>query len=179
MTKEVVLVSKARVPLTKNRITQDALKLAATVTLGSILGVECASEQEPYVVLKAVSALYEYLGEDEYTWMGWVRSGDWVIDTVKFEKCGGSDEFWVVKEEKRFPIFQEDLRTIITGYQIIEVRQSTRKVAAPQPMRMEVASAEIRDLEERAVVVLSTKPKERERERKKPKSCKKKQNVTK
>ena len=51
----------------------------------------------------------EYLGEDEYTWMGWVRSGDWVIDIVKFEKCGGSDEFWVVKEEKRFPIFHNAL----------------------------------------------------------------------
>ena len=80
MTKEVILVSKASVPLTKNRITQDALELARTVTAGSILGVECASGQEPYVLVKAVGSLYEYNGEDEYTWMGGSRSGDWLLD---------------------------------------------------------------------------------------------------
>ena len=171
MTKEVILVSKARVPLTKNRITQDALELARTVTAGSILGVECASEQEPYVLLKAVGSLYEYNGEDEYTWMGWIRSGDWLIDTVKFEKYGGyeSSEFWVLKEEKRFPIFQEDLRTVMTGYETIEVRKSTRKPGAPAPMRIEVATTEIKDLEDRAMVDVSTKPKERNRKRKKTK----------
>ena len=49
--------------------------------------------------------MYQWVGEDEYTWMGWMRAGDWVIDTIKYEKYGNSDTFWLLTE-KRFPIFQ-------------------------------------------------------------------------
>ena len=51
----------------------------------------------------------------------------------------------------------------------IEVRKSTRKPGAPAPMRIEVATTEIKDLEDRATVDVSTKPKERNRKRKKTK----------
>jgi len=127
MSKEVVFKSANRVdaPLTKSRLVADAKKLAADVAINDVLGVECASEQEPFILVKAVRGRYEWQGRDEYTWMGWVRAGDWVIDTVKFEKYGNNSEFWSLQSEKRFPIFEEDLRSIITGYETIEVRQST------------------------------------------------------
>ena len=64
--------------------------------------------------MKAVGERYQYQGVDEYTWMGWIRAGDWLDDIVKFEKYGNTDSFWGLKEEKRFPIFEEDLRSIIT-----------------------------------------------------------------
>ena len=51
----------------------------------------------------------------------------------------------------------------------IEVRKSTRKPGAPAPMRIEVSTAEIKDLEDRAMVEVSTKPKGRNRKRKKTK----------
>ncbi len=71
-----------------------------------MIGVECNSEQEPYIILEAASALYEWKCEDVYTWMGWVRAGDLVIDTVKFEKYGTNDTFWSLTE-KKFPVFEE------------------------------------------------------------------------
>ena len=49
----------------------------------------------------------------------------------------------------RFPVFQEDLRTKIVGYEVVEVRQSSRQTGAPPPMRIEVADAEIMLLKER------------------------------
>ena len=67
---------------------KDAAELALKIQAGMILGVECASEQEPYIILKAASAVYEWQGGDEYTWMGWMRKGDRVVDTIKFEKYG-------------------------------------------------------------------------------------------
>ena len=54
-------------PLTRNAVVAEAQKLAQDVCVDSILGVESASEQEPYIVLKAVSKVYEHTGEDKYT----------------------------------------------------------------------------------------------------------------
>ena len=123
--KDVVLKSQARVdaPLTASRIVREAKEVSATVKPGVAIGVECNSEQEPYIILEAVSALYEWKGEDVYTWMGWVRAGDLVIDTMKFEKYGNSATFWSLTE-KKFPVFEEDVRSIVTEHGIIEVRKS-------------------------------------------------------
>ena len=88
--------------------------------------------------------------------MGWVRAGDWVIDTVKFEQYGNNSEFWSLQSEKRFPIFEEDLRSIITGYEAIKVRQSTRVIGAPPPLRIEVTTAEMNTLKERVLLDLTS-----------------------
>ena len=106
LTKDVCLVSQPRSlpPLTASRVVQDAKEMAATVKPGMIVGVECASEQEPYVILEARSAVYEYEGDDEYTWMGWIRAGDRLIDTTKFERYGDGYSVWSLTE-KHSPIF--------------------------------------------------------------------------
>ena len=96
--------------------------------------------------------------------MGWVRAGDWVVDTIKYEKYGGSDAFWLLTE-KRFPIFQEDLRTIITAFEPVAVRQSQRVQSAPT-QRIEVQSQEIILLEERVMVAANQGVKPRGRPRK-------------
>ena len=99
MSKEVVLEKANRVaaPLTASRVTQEAQEMAKAVVNGAILGVECVSEQEPYILVKAVGERYQYRGVDEYTWIGWIRAGDWLVDTVKFEKYSNTDSFWGVK----------------------------------------------------------------------------------
>ena len=148
-------------PLTASRITAEALQLSATVQPGMVLGVECALEQEPYVVLKATSELYEWRGPDEYTWMGWVRAGDKVIDTIKYEKYGGSDSFWSLTE-KRFPIFEEDLRTILTNCKTVAVRQSSRVLTAPT-QRSKADKEEINQLEARVMMGLVAEPKKQDR----------------
>ena len=167
MSKEVILQSANRVdaPLTASRVTHEAKEMAKLVENGAILGVECASEQEPYVLVKAVSKRYQHQGADEYTWMGWVRAGDWLIDTIKFEKYSNTDSFWCLKEDKRFPIFEEDLRSIIKGYEVVKVRQSGRNIGAPPPMRVEVAGAEISKLQERVLFDLNSSTKKRDRPR--------------
>ena len=167
MSKEVILESANRVdaPLTANRITQDAKEMAKAVVSGAILGVECASEQEPYILVRAASQLYQHQGDDEYTWMGWIRAGDWLIDVVKFEKYSNTESFWCLKEEKRFPIFEEDLRSVITGYEVVKTRQSGRSTGAPPPMRVEVAGAEISKLQERVLFDLNSIAKEKDRPR--------------
>ena len=114
---------QATTPLTATRVVREAKEMATKVEPGMILGVECASEQEPFIVLKATSELHQWSGDDEYTWMGWVRAGDWNIDTIKFEKYGGSDAFWL-RTEKGYPVFQEDLRSTITKCHPVAVRQS-------------------------------------------------------
>jgi hypothetical protein len=126
-----------------------------------VLGVECALEQEPYVVLKATSELYEWRGPDKYTRMGWVRAGDKVIDTIKYEKYGGSDSFWSLTE-KRFPIFEEDLRTILANCKTVVVRQSSRVQTAPT-QRIEADKEEINQLEARVMVGLVIEPKKQDR----------------
>ena len=98
--------------------------------------------------------------------LGWVDTcWDWLVDTVKFEKYGNTDSFWGLKEEKRFPIFEEDLRSIITGYELIKVRQSVRSTGAPPPMRIEVASTEISKLQEHVLLDLNSFAKARDRTR--------------
>jgi len=106
LTRDVCLVSNPRSapPLTASRVVQDAKEMALTVQPNMILGVECASEQEPYVILQASTVAYEYQGEDAYTWMGWIRAGDRLIDTIKFERYGDGCSFWSLTE-KRFPIY--------------------------------------------------------------------------
>ena len=66
MSKEVMLESANRVdaPLTASRVAKEAQEMAKAVTEGAILGVECASEQGPYVIVKAVSKLHQHEGED-------------------------------------------------------------------------------------------------------------------
>ena len=167
--------------------------MAAKVEAGMILGVECASEQvllfmhccclstaavypllmcsihhcarmqEPYIMVKAASSLYQWVGEDEYTWMGWMRAGDWVIDTIKYEKYGSSDTFWLLTE-KRFPIFQEDLRSIVTQCKPVAVRQSNRVQSAPT-QRIELEKQEITLLEDRCMVSANKECKPRDRAR--------------
>jgi hypothetical protein len=124
--------------------------MAKAVVNGAILGVECASEQEPYILVKAVGERYQYQGADKYTWMGWLRAGDWLVDTVKFEKYGNTDSFW---------------RSIITGYELIWVRQSGRNTGTPPPIRIEVASTEISELQERVLFDLNSSAKARDRPR--------------
>jgi hypothetical protein len=165
VTREVTLKSQNRVcaPLTASRIITEAKETAAAVQPGMVLGVECASEQEPYIILEATSALYEYTGEDMYTWMGWVRAGDMIIDTIKFERYGGTDLFWTLTD-KKFPIFEEDLRSIITEYEAIEVRKSKRQTAQ-QTKRIEVEPKEIQNLEVRVMADLNSESKRSERPR--------------
>ena len=167
MSKEVVMKKANRVdaPLSRSAIVVEAKKIAQGVKRGAMLGVECASEQEPFILVKAVSELYEYKGEDEYTWMGWIREGDMLIDTVKFEKYGNTDSFYILKEHKRFPVFEEDLRTAIDGYEVVEVRQSARQTGAPAPMRIEVADTEIDLLKERVMYDLNSVEKAKDRPR--------------
>ena len=166
MSKEVIMESANRVnaPLTASRITKDAKEAAAKVEKGMLLGVECASEQEPYIIVKACSKLYTWQTADEYTWMGWMRAGDRVIDCIKYERYGCGDKFWC-ETKKTFPIFEEDLRSIITGWKEVEVRKSSRNSGAPKLMRIEVGSAEIEVLEERVMAALNTEPKSRTRQR--------------
>ena len=97
----------------------------------------------------------ENKGEDEDTWMRWIRAGDMLIDTVKFEKYDNTDAFYALQEQKRFPVFEEDLRPNVVGYEAVEVRQSSRQTGAPAPMRIEVADAEISLLKERVMYDLN------------------------
>ena len=159
--KDVVVKKQAKPMLTSSRIVKDAAELALKIQPGMILGVECASEQEPYIILKAASAVYEWQGDDENTWMGWMREGDRVVDTIKFEKYGNSDSFWVLTE-KRFPVFEEDLRSIVEQCKPVEVRQSSRLTTAPT-QRIEVEREEIDNLEERVLMCLNKAVKKRER----------------
>jgi len=170
MSKQVVMKVANRVdaPLSRSAIVVEAKAIAKGAKHGTILGVECSLEQEPFILVKAVSELYEYNGEDENTWMGWIRAGDWLIDTVKLEKYGNTDSFYALQEQKRFPVFQEDLRTKIVGYEVVEVRQSSRQTGAPPPMRIEVADAEIMLLKERVMYDLNSVTKARSRPRKSP-----------
>ena len=165
LTKDVVLTKQARSapPLTASRVTQDALSLAARVEAGMVLGVECASEQEPYIIVKAASSVYEWQGEEQHTWMGWVRPGDRVVSVSKFEKYGGSDQLWSLTD-KQFPIFEEDLRSIVTECVPVVVRQSKR-VQAANSQRIEVSRGEISSLEERVMMNLNPASKGRERPR--------------
>lgn len=149
-TREVRVKKQATAPLTATRVVREAKEMATKVEPGIILGAECASEQEPFIVMKATSELYQWSGDDEYTWMGWVRAGDWIIVAIKFEKYGGSDVFWL-RTEKRFPVFQEDLRSIITKCHPIAVRQSQRVQSAPT-QRIEVEAGEISNLQERVMM---------------------------
>lgn len=160
--KDVVVAKQAKPALTASKIAKDAQEMAAIVEPGMVLGVECASEQEPYIVLKATSKVYSWSGEDEYTWMGWMRAGDRVVDTIKFEKYGSSDCFWSLSE-KRFPIFEEDLRSIIKGHKAVEVRQSSRSQPGPAIERIEMERAEVDNLEERVLMNLNSKHKARDR----------------
>jgi hypothetical protein len=105
--------------------------------------------------------VYEWQGDDEYTWMGWMRKGDRVVDTIKFEKYGNSDSFWVLTE-KRFPVFEEDLRSVVEQCKPVEVRQSSRLTTAPT-QRIEVEREEIDNLEERVLMCLNKAVKERGR----------------
>ena len=158
MSKEVIFKSANRVDalLTKSRLVATAKKLAAAVAINDVPDVECASEQEPFVLVKTIRERYEWQGRDGYTWMGWVRAGDWVIDTVKLEKYGNISEFWSLQSEKRLPIFEEGLRSIVTGYQTIEVRQSTRVVGVPPQLRIGVTTAEMNTLKERVLLDLTS-----------------------
>ena len=167
--RDVVVAKQAKPALTASRVARDAQEMAATVKQGMVLGVECASEQEPYIVLKAASELYTWSGEDEYTWMGWMRAGDRVVDCIKYEKYGGSDCFWSLTE-KRFPIFEEDLRSIITKQKAVEVRQSRRVQAGPVAERIELERVEIDNLEERVLSNLNPKPKARDRQSVRPRA---------
>ena len=72
------------------------------------------------------------------------------------------------RDHKGFPVFQEDLRTKIVGYEVVEVRQSSRQTGAPPPMRIEVADAEIMLLKERVMYDLNSVTKARSRPRKSP-----------
>ena len=65
--KDVVVKKQAKPMLTSSRIVKGAAELALEIQPGMILGVECASEQEPYIILKASNAVYEWQGDDEYT----------------------------------------------------------------------------------------------------------------
>jgi hypothetical protein len=80
--------------------------------------------------------------------------------TVKFEKSGGSDTFWSLTE-KKFLVFEEDVRSIVSEYDIIEVRKSTRVSAFTIPLRkrIEIKSIEIDNLEERVMSALNKAPK--------------------
>ena len=97
--------------------------------------------------------------------MGWVRAGDWVIDTIKYEKYGSSasDTFWLLTE-KRFPIFQEDLRSIVTQCKPVAVRQSNRVQSEPT-QRIELEEQEITLLEDRCMVSANKESKPRDRAR--------------
>jgi hypothetical protein len=170
MSKPVVMKVANRVdaPLCRSAIVVEAKRIAKAVKHGDILGLECASAQEPFILLKAVSELYEYKGEDEDTWMGWIRARKMLIDAVKFEKYGNTDAFYALQEQKRFSVFEEDLRTNVVGYEAVEVRQSSRQTGAPAPMRIEVADAEISLLKERVMYDLNSIVKVRSRPRKSP-----------
>jgi hypothetical protein len=98
-----------------------------------------------------------------YTWMGWVRAGDRLIDTIKFERYGDGHSFWSLTE-KRFPIFEEDLRSILVGFNTVEIRQSRRVQSAPIK-RIEVEKPEICKLEERLMMGLNSEPKKQSRPR--------------
>ena len=97
--------------------------------------------------------------------MGWIRAGDWLIDTVKFERYGNTESFWRLQEDKRFLIFEEDLRSKVTAYEVVTVRQSTRSTGPPPPMRIEVAAQEIGKLQERVLCDLNSATKARDRPR--------------
>jgi hypothetical protein len=170
MSKEVIFKSTNRVdaPLTKSRLVREAQELALKVATGDVLGGECASEQEPFILVKAASGRYEWQGRDEHTWMGWVRAGDWVVDTVKFEKYGNGEAFWSLQHAKRFPIFEEDLRSIITGYEDIEIRKSARITGAPASLRIEVTEAELNTVKERVLLDLTSVNNEGDKARGRP-----------
>jgi hypothetical protein len=137
--------------------------MAAKVQPGMIIGVECASEQEPYVIIEARSAVYEYDGGDVYTWMEWIRAGDRLIDTTKFERYGDGYSFWSLTE-KLFPIFEEDMRSILTEFKPVDVRQSKR-VQLSLIKRIEIEKPEISNLEERVMMCLNSEPKKQARPR--------------
>ena len=69
--------------------------------------------------------------------------------------------------EKKFPVFEEDVRSIVTEHDIIEVRKSNRVSASTIPIRkrIEVKTVEIDNLEERVMSALNKAPKAHDRPR--------------
>ena len=71
----------------------------------------------------------------------------------------------IVESCRAAHVFEEDLRTAIDGYEVVEVRQSARQTGAPAPMRIEVADAEIDLLKERVMYDLNSVEKAKDRPR--------------
>ena len=87
------------------------------------------------------------------------------MNTMKFERYSTGDIFWTLQEHKQFPIFEEDLRTIIGCYETVPVRQSSRVTGAPPPQRIEMIDKkrEITTLEGLCMHNVNSEVKRRER----------------
>ena len=94
-----------------------------------------------------------------------MSAGARLINTVKFERYSSGDIVWTLQEHKQFPIFEEDLRSIIGCYETVLVRQSNRVTGAQPPERIEMIDTkrEIVALEQLCMHSVNSEVKRRER----------------
>ena len=105
------VISPERDPVTRSSLARNGLALANTVSNGDFIVVEQHSEQEPWIVCRALGAKHTHAlasGEIQ-TRMGRVIPGDVLVNVEKLEGVGSS--YKVIGNES-FPVFAEDIRLV-------------------------------------------------------------------
>ena len=105
------VISPERDPVTRSSLARTGLALADTVSNGDFIVVEQHSEQEPWIVCRALGAKHTHAlasGEIQ-TRMGRVIPGDVLVNVEKLEGVGSS--YKVIGNES-FPVFAEDIRLV-------------------------------------------------------------------
>lgn len=99
-------------------MTEHGVKKAQAVRVNDIIGAECATEAEPYILLKALSTAYQVSeeefntkpGEYKHNWMGEVRTGDLIIKGLKLDPRAAD---LYSETSKVFYLFAEDCRGVV------------------------------------------------------------------
>jgi len=108
--------------LTRSKLSEEGMTMAATVVPGDFVCCEIDSQQEPWMIGLAETGLIKYEGGEQITWMGRIMAGDLLIWATKLE--GSGNIFGAT--EKRVPIFAEDIRLIKFPMKQLETRTSSR-----------------------------------------------------
>ena len=143
------------IPMTRNYLCNRGIELSELVELGDIVAVYLEDVTEPWMLGKVLKVRYEITQVDaEYTWMGQMEAGDWVVLVQKLEPTAGglTSSFFMLKD-KVFPCWVEDLRVIkIKLKEYTTERRSTRFTEPVNPLniRYEITPTE----RERVLVTL-------------------------
>lgn len=147
---------------TRYAVSQEGISITTIAKVGDIVGAECASDSEPFILFKALSEAYVVTAADlqaneleyKHNWMGEVKVGDQIIKGLKLEQRAGT---MYTETDKVFWLFAEDARGIVAA-KVMQRRRSGR-VVGPEVFIYDASASDIIEIQKRVHLPGKFKPK--------------------